>query len=367
RAAMGAEGRRLSDGHPDAGECAARLAAVLTAMAGRPGAALVPSRPVTVVTTVLDEGPAIDTLLDLLLPQLADEDEIVVVDGGSSDDTADRIRARAAADARVRALLAPGTNIPAGRNRGIADARNDVIACTDAGCAPAPEWLAALKAGFGERLGPDLLTGTYRVAARTSFEHAMAAACYPDLEEARRPGPLARLYGRLLGLRPEASLPTGRSSAFTREAWSRVGGFPEDLPTAEDVTFGRAIAAAGGRCLLCLDAEVTWEQRPSARSTARMYYRYGAGGGRSGDPLIVGRDLVRAAAYGLGPLAFLAGGRLVRSTVLAGAAFYVSVPLLRARKRPRPLAVCALVPAALALKDVSKAAGCLASLLRRGA
>jgi glycosyltransferase involved in cell wall biosynthesis len=317
------------------------------------------------VTTVRTEGPGVDALLTRLVPQLRPEDELVVVDGGSTDDTAARLDAWADRDRRIRLVEAPGTNIPAGRNRGIAEARHVVVACTDAGCAPVEGWLAALRSAFAGDPPPDLVTGVYRAEARTAFEDAMAVANFPVPEEARRRGPLVRAYGALLGRNFDPAMPTGRSVAFTKESWAAVGGFAEHLDTGEDVTFGRAVAATGRRCVLAADAEVAWTPRADLRSTARMYERYGYGGALSGDRKLVARDLARAVAYVLGPLALLTGGRWVRRAVVAAGAAYLSLPLARARRRRRPLLVAALVPFALALKDVSKAVGCLRGLRAR--
>jgi hypothetical protein len=341
------------------------LARELAAAAGRPSAGLEPSTPISVVVTVLDEGEALDTLLETLTPQLGPDDEVLVVDGGSQDDTLGRARRWMSRDARVRAVEVPGANISAGRNAGVEGARHDVIACTDAGCAPAPGWLAAFKAAYSEQHAPDLVAGVYQAVAHDPLAHAMAAGGYPDVREARRPGTLVRLYGAAFGRTFDAAMPTGRSVAFTRKAWMQVGGFREQLETAEDVTFGRSIAAGGGHCLLDTDAEVSWEQRRSLGQTMRMYYRYGLGGARSDDARVIGRDLTRAAAYAASPLLLARGSSTVRALVVLGAGAYLSLPLVRAFRRPDPAAVAMLVPPTVAVKDLSKAVGCVAGLLRR--
>jgi GT2 family glycosyltransferase len=360
---MGRQGRENVSGDPDPGQRAGELTAALAATAGRPGAGLGSSVPVSIVTTVLNEGTSIDHLLDLVLPQLGPEDEVVVVDGGSRDDTAERVHLRGEQEPRIRLVEAPGTTIAAGRNAGIRAARHDLVACIDAGCAPWEGWLDALRSAFAERLSPDLVTGVYEVAAEDPFEHAMAVACYPAVEEARRPRPLARLYGAAFGTVFAADMPTGRSLAFTRAAWERVGGFREWLNTAEDVTFGRAVAR-GGRCSLALEAGVRWRQRGSLRATAEMYYDYGVGGVRSRDVRLFGRDVVRAGAYLLVPLALAKQRTRTRRMLVVGALAYVSLPLVRARRRPGPAKIALLVPPALVVKDLSKAAGMLVAALR---
>lgn len=356
RAAMGSVGHRLTASHPGPADCAGRLVQILSEAARLPGAGLTGSAPVSVVTTVLNEANVIDRLLGLLVPQLAeDRDEIVVVDGGSTDDTADRVQSWASKDARIRLLRRPGSTISAGRNAAVHAARNSLIACTDAGCYPDPDWLAQLRAAAAEPVPPDLITGVYRADGQGPLSWAMSAVGYPVPEEARHPGPWTRAYFRLFGRGLDAAMPTGRSMAFSRSAWQDAGGFPEHLRTAEDVLFGRAVVGAGHRAVLASAAEVGWEQRPTLRQTAAMYFRYGEGGGRAADPRLVGRDMARACAYGVGLAAMVTGPR---ARFAAGTAFvaYVSLPLTRAVRR-RHWSALPLVPFAAAVRDLAKVAG----------
>ena len=71
----------------------------------------------SVVVTVLNEAGQVDALVDALQPQLRPGDELVVVDGGSTDGTAERLAARAAGLPAMTVLSRPGTNISAGRTR----------------------------------------------------------------------------------------------------------------------------------------------------------------------------------------------------------------------------------------------------------
>ncbi|MDT5025474.1 MAG: hypothetical protein QOE61_1900 [Micromonosporaceae bacterium] len=340
RRAMGCAGRELSAGHPDAATCAEVLVAELARIACRPGAGRHEGPPITVITTVLDEADAVDRLLHRLVGQLTQPgDEIVVVDGGSRDATAARVRAWADRDPRVRLIVLPGAGISAGRNAAVRAARNTLIACTDAGCDPLPGWLAAFRQAAGEghsttdrqaRSRPGrLFTGVYRATAEEPLQAASAAVGYPDPGELRHPSLLVRAYGRLLGRCFDASQPTGRSMAFDVSVWRAAGGFPEHLQTGEDVLFGRAAVARGATAMLVSDAEVVWAQRARLRDTARMYHRYGEGSGRSRDARLLGRDLGRLAAYAVGGALALRGGRLGRGAVVAGVAGYLSLPLAR--------------------------------------
>lgn len=358
-------GERRALDFPDARRTADRLVDFLARLSHRPGAGHAAAGPsMSVVTTVLDDEQGLTELLTAVVPQLAPDDELVVVDGGSADDTLVVARQAAAADPRVKVHVEPGAGISRGRNLGIALARHETIVCTDAGCVPDAGWLDAMRRAFARHPGIGLWTGTYRVVAEKPWELALAAVGYPAVEELARPTPLVRVYGRIFGRSWDPSMPTGRSVAFTRAAWRSAGGFPEHLATGEDVLFGRRVVETGHTAEMVRDAEVSWVQRPTLRSNLRMFRRYGEGSGHSLDRRLMGRDLARVAAYGAGAVVAARGGRSARLAAGAGAAAYLSLPVARALRGPRPLTAAALVPAIGAARDLAKAYGAVSAAVR---
>ena len=353
----------LANEHPDASRVADTVAAVIARVAGRPGAGRTDGRPVSVITTVFNESRSIDAMVERLLPQLQPVDELIVVDGGSTDDTVERLQQWSARDPRLHAISSPGATIADGRNIAVDACRNEVVACTDAGCVATATWLAAFRSAFAEPDPPSLVTGTYEVIGDLPFQRAMATANYPVLDEAIRRGPLVRAYGRVFGTVFDPTLPTGRSMAFTRTAVREAGGFPETL---SEVVIGQRIAMGGGRCDLSTEATVRWLQRPTWRSTAKMYWNYGYGDGVSGSTLLVARNLARASATVFVLLA-LSGvlGRTGRRLTLLGGMAYLSLPLVRSHRRRLDVKAVALVPLAMSTKDVAKAAGCATALAFR--
>jgi hypothetical protein len=330
--------------------------AVLASLAARPGAGLRHGPPVSVVATVLQERATVEVLVDRIGEQLGPQDEFLVLDGGSTDGTYERVLQLAATRPWLRALQQPGTNISAGRNAAIAQARNDVLATTDAGCTPAPHWLDGLRMPFAEAAPPGLVAGVPRVAAKSALQRAQAHACYPDPDELVRPHAWVRAYTRVLGLGFDPRVPFARSLAFTKEAWQLAGGFPEELGWVEDGVFGRAVAEHLP-CVATRHATVTWDQRPSLRGTFTMYKRYGIGAAESGDRSLAGHDLARAAAYLAGGAVLFGGRRRAVPGLVAGGLVYASLPLARAvRHRAGPGAI-ALVPLAMATKDWGKLTG----------
>ncbi|UUW87334.1 glycosyltransferase [Pimelobacter simplex] len=365
RRGLGEAATRRAGAFADAAEAAGTFVDFLAALAHRPGAGRDPEGPpISIVTTVLDDRAALGSLLGALLPQLGPDDELVVVDGGSTDGTAELLADLALRDPRVRLLVEPGAGISQGRNLGIAAATHDAIACTDAGCAPVPDWLGALRRAFDRHPEIGLWTGTYSVEADRAWEHALAAVGYPMIEELARPTPLVRVYGRFLGRSFDPTMPTGRSVAFRREAWRAAGGFPEDLATGEDVLFGRSVVAAGARAAMVRDAEVVWAQRPTFRANLTMYRRYGEGSGYSLDRRLLSRDLARVAAYGVAAVVAVRGGRRSRGLAAAGGAAYLSLPVARALRGPAPVRTVALVPGVAAARDLAKAYGAVSAALR---
>jgi len=362
RARRGAAAAALVRDHPTAEAGARRFAGVLAGAARRPGAGLEAAEPVSVVVPVYDEGEGVDEVVAALQRQLRPGDALVVVDDASRDDTAARL-------ARLSADLPELTVVPMARNGGAAAARNAGVAgtagewvvCTDAGVHLPDGWLEALRTALADDPRVDLVTGGWVVSTRSPWERAMAAALHPDVEAARRPGPLVLLHRALFGRAFYADRPAGRSMAFRRSAWERVGGFPEHLRAGEDVAFGLAVAREG-RSVLQLDAPVTWQQHADLSSTARMYFRYGRGDGLTGERLVVVRGTVRASAALVVPAALALGGPHMRAVVLALAGAYVSLPVWQLRAAPQPLRTAALVPAVLGVKDLAKAAGCLVGL-----
>jgi len=220
--------------------------------------------PVTVIATVWNEAAEIDALLDSLLRGSRTPDEIVIADGGSTDDTYRRLRARAAADSRVRALLAPG-NRSVGRNAAVRAASHALIACTDAGVEVDPEWLEWLVRPMENDPGVDVVAGFYRPVGATPFERAAGVVSAPSLSEVDH----ARF------------LPSTRSVAFRRAAFELVGGFDESLSHNEDTPFALALKREGRRFAFAPEAIVRWHPRGSLRAFMHQHRRFGTGDGES--------------------------------------------------------------------------------------
>ncbi len=87
---------------------------------------------VSVVATVRNERATIAAFVDSLIRQTRSPEEIVIVDGKSTDGTTEILEHYAAEHGII--VISTRCNIAEGRNIGVRSARGDVIAVTDAGC-----------------------------------------------------------------------------------------------------------------------------------------------------------------------------------------------------------------------------------------
>ncbi len=221
---------------------------------------------VSVIITVFNEGKAIGGLLDSLAAQTRAPDEVVVVDGGSTDDTLPVLRAYAGGGRfPLRVLVEPGANISRGRNLAVAAASGEVIASTDAGVWLTPDWLAELVAPFEAPDLPQVVAGFFVPDPHGAFEIAMGATVLPTLAE----------------IDPARFLPSSRSVAFTKAAWQTGGGYPEWLDYCEALIFDFRLRAAYGLFAFAPRAVAHFRPRGDLRSFFRQYYRYARGDGKA--------------------------------------------------------------------------------------
>lgn len=253
---------------------------------------------VSLVLTVLNEGPALHKLFRSIHRQTRQPDEIVVVDGGSTDDTV-AILDSYTDELPLTILVEPAANISCGRNAAIDAARHDVIAVTDAGVRLDPKWLERLMEHFERDTPAAFVSGFFRPDPQGVFEVALAATTLPAPEEMGQ--------GRFM--------PSSRSVAFRRDVWQSVGGYPEWADYSEDVLFDLAIMAAGVEIEYEPEAVVYFRPRPNFPAFARQYRNYAYGDGQG--LLWPKRHAIRYGTYGIG------------------------VPLLLALLRRRPLAALA--------------------------
>ena len=219
---------------------------------------------VSLTLTVLNEGAYLHQLLDSIEQQTRPPDEVVICDGGSSDNTLSVIY-EYSHRLPIHILTQTGANISTGRNTAIKAAHGDIIAVTDSGVRLAPEWLEQLIAPFGQEKVV-LAAGFFLADAQTIFEMAMGATVLPALDD----------------INPASFLPSSRSVAFRKTAWEAIGGYPEWLHHSEDVVFDLRMRERFGNFVFVPTALAYFRPRESLKSFAQQYYLYAAGDGHAG-------------------------------------------------------------------------------------
>jgi glycosyltransferase involved in cell wall biosynthesis len=279
---------------------------------------------VSVIVTVKNEASAIHGLLDSLRSQTTPPAEVVIVDGGSTDGTVERIgsyRPRLP----LKLLLREGANISQGRNEAVRAASGQIIASTDAGVRLVPNWLEQLTRPFQEDASLDVVSGFFLPDPQTVFERAMGATVLPVESD----------------VDPQRFLPSSRSVAFRREAWQEVGGYPEWLDFCEDLVFDFALRRAGRRFLFAPGAVAYFRPRGNLRPFGRQYYQYARGDGKA--DLWRKRHAIRYLTYLVGiPLVLALGVALHPAWWLmlaVGAVLYLWTPYRRLRPLIRGLSL----------------------------
>lgn len=224
-------------------------------------------------------------LLDSIVAQSRQPDEVVVVDGGSSDNTI-AVLERYQARLPLKIVVESGANISRGRNVGIVGASHELIAVTDAGVRLDPKWLAHLIAPFERENPPQFVSGFFLPESESLFEHALAMTTLPALEEMGR--------GRFM--------PSSRSVAFPKSTWALVGGYPEWMMWSEDVLFDLALMNRKVTIEYVPKAIAWFRPRASLGKFARQYRNYAYGDGQG--LLWTRRHLIRYGTY-IGALPFV--------------------------------------------------------------
>lgn len=233
---------------------------------------------ISIIATVLNEGDNIHHVMNSFLAQTRQADEIVIVDGGSTDNTvailqsyADRLP--------IKVFVEAGCNISQGRNRAVKEAQGDILAITDAGVRLTDTWLEHITRPLLENPAINVVAGFFHADPQTLFEVALGATSLPLEHE----------------IDPQTFLPSSRSVALRKSAFEQVEGYPEWLDYCEDLIFDIRLQQTQPPFAFVPDALVYFRPRPSLRKFFKQYYLYARGDGKAN--LWLKRHIIRYVTY----------------------------------------------------------------------
>lgn len=310
---------------------------------------------VSLILTVRNEEASLDALFRSIAKQTRIPDEVILVDGGSTDRTLGIARSWSER-LPLTVISAPGASIAQGRNLALQAASGEIIAVTDAGVVLEPHWLEGLTQPFSRPAAqqPDVVAGFFEARPESRFELFLGATTLPDVDE----------------IHPEHFLPSSRSLAFRRGLVDAGMRYPEWLDYCEDLIFDLRLRRAGARFEFQPSAIAGFRPRATLGTYWRQYQHYARGDGKSG--LFARRHLLRYATYLVVlPVLALRRDRVALALGVTGGAVYLRHParrLLRRRDRltSSELALGLLaLPCLRALGDIAKMTGYPVGLIWR--
>lgn len=202
---------------------------------------------ITVVVPTRNRSALLARLLDSLSQQRYSRWSLIVVDDGSTDDTAEVVERYRTAGLPLTYLYQSWSKMGAARNRGIHWTDSEIVAFTDDDCLVDPDWLSALARVFEdhpEALGVQGKTVTDRVAMT----------------------PFTRQIEQLTGGPPYRTC----NIAYRTEVLKSLHGFDTTLIRGEDVVMAMRVLERGP-IVFAHDAVVCHPPRPKEWADRRAW------------------------------------------------------------------------------------------------
>lgn len=216
----------------------------------------------TVVIVIRNEVDSILALLKSIEAQTIMPSQIVVIDGGSTDDTIKIIK-KYQKNSRLNLAVyeLPGSTISEGANFGIVNASTELIVTLHAGCVLDSHCFANLVGPITSARSIDLVAGLYHSKHRDSENYLI-----PDWQ--------AIDWGNFI--------PSSRICCFKKSIALQAGLFASDLIVGEDTYFFVKYRALSRKWIINQNAFLYWDNPNTLETHDRVLYKYAVGDGISG-------------------------------------------------------------------------------------
>lgn len=216
----------------------------------------------SLIVTVYNEEATIVPFLDSIVSQTKKPYEVIIVDGGSKDNTVEIINNYKKINVVV---FKKKGNRSVGRNEGIARASGDISVISDAGCILDKNWVLEITRPFSDKK-IEVVAGYYKGSAQTLFQRCLVPYVLVMPENVDK----------------EHFLPASRSMAFRKKVWEKIGGFPEDYSHNEDYVFAKKLEKEKVKIHFAKSAIVYWIPRKTFWRAFVMFFRFAFGDSEAG-------------------------------------------------------------------------------------
>src|ERR1035437_9124868 len=211
----------------------------------------------SLICTVFNEEKTVTQFLESVDNQSRLPGEIIIVDGGSTDNTVAKIsNFKSKKKLNLRTFIKKG-NRSVGRNLGIKRAKGNIIVSSDSGCVLDKNWLEEIVKPFKDKK-VDVVAGFYKGIANNIFQKSLIP--YVLIMEDK--------------VDEKEFLPATRSMAFRKIVWEKIGGFDERFSHNEDYVFANKIKKANFKINFAKKALVYWTPRKNLKEAFIMFLRF---------------------------------------------------------------------------------------------
>lgn len=201
---------------------------------------------ISVIVPAYNAERTIEKCVTALLNQTYSREnyEVIVVDDGSTDKTA-----AIAESLGAKVIRQKNAGPAAARNRGVEEAKGDIILFTDSDCIPSKDWIAQMTAPF-----EDSEIGAVKGAYRTEQRSLVARFAQVEFEE----------RFEMLKKADSIDMVDTYSAGYRKEIFLKAGGFDRSFPVAnnEDTELSYKLSNLGIKMVFNPDAIVCHLNHP---------------------------------------------------------------------------------------------------------
>ncbi|MES1198082.1 MAG: glycosyltransferase [Chitinophagaceae bacterium] len=213
------------------------------------------SQSVSLIIPIFNESQTIAGLINTIKEQSLQPEEIILVDGGSTDNTI-QIAKKLTTGFSSFKIIEVGRAMPGkGRNIGAEYSNKEWIAFTDAGIKLDKYWMENLLKKTKEIPGADIIYGNFSPQINKFFDKCAAISYVTPLQPGK--------------IRTKSIA----SCLMKKEVWEKTGGFP-NWRAAEDLIFIEKAEKSNYKSIEAPEAMVYWELHSDLKSTYQKFELY---------------------------------------------------------------------------------------------